>query len=87
MLFIQKQLLTCEEYNYRSECDLNEKLQCVVMARESIGELIDLELLIDGRLQEVHRHIELKQEGGKDGVSIEELSNVEESTYGGKREK
>ena len=58
---------------------MNEKLQFVVMARESVSELIDLELLIDGRLQEVHWHIELKQEGGKDGISIEELSNVEES--------
>ena len=58
-----------------------------MMARESIGELINPELLIDGRLQEVHRDVELKQEGGKDGVSIEELSDVEESERERKRTK
>ena len=35
-----------------------------MMARESVSELIELELFIDGRLQDVHRHIEFKQEGG-----------------------
>ena len=66
---------------------MNEKLQFVMMARESIGELINPELLIDGRLQEVHRDVELKQEGGKDGVSIEELSDVEESERERERER
>ena len=50
-----------------------------MMAREAIGELINPEFLIERRLNEVHGDIELKQEGRKDGISIEELSNVKES--------
>lgn len=51
-----------------------------MMAREAIGKLINSELFIKRRLKEIHGDVELKQEGGKDGVSIEELSNVKEAT-------
>lgn len=49
------------------------------MAREAIGELINSELFVERGLKEVHGNIELKQEGGKDGIGIEQLGNVKES--------
>ena len=50
-----------------------------MMARKVIGKLIKPEFLVEGRLKKVHGNVELKQEGRKDGIGIEELSNVKES--------